>query len=173
MLTGHRPQAGLQELRQGGLKGVVKVMSKMGISTVQSYRGAQVFEAIGLRQDVIDEYFTWTPSRVGGIGLDVIAQEVLLRHDRAFPAVAAIGHTLPVGRPVPVPRRRRVPPVQPETIHKLQKAACARGNYATFKEYSRAGQRPGDEPVHAARPAGLQAAAARSRSRRSSRSKRS
>src|ERR1035438_8210624 len=58
-------------------KGVIKVMSKMGISAIQSYRGAQVFEALGLRQDVIDQYFTWTPSRVGGIGLDVIAQEVL------------------------------------------------------------------------------------------------
>ncbi len=61
-------------------KGVIKVMSKMGISAIQSYRGAQVFEALGLRQDVIDDYFTGTSSRVGGIGLDVIAQEVLRRH---------------------------------------------------------------------------------------------
>ena len=67
-------------------KGVIKVMSKMGISAVQSYHGAQVFEAVGLRQDVIDEYFTWTSSRIGGIGMDVIAQEIMMRHRAAFPA---------------------------------------------------------------------------------------
>ena len=70
------------------VKGVVKVISKMGISTIQSYRGAQVFEALGLNQEVIDKYFTWTPSRVGGIGPDVIAREVLLRHEHAFPPIA-------------------------------------------------------------------------------------
>ena len=70
----------------------------MGISTIQSYRGAQIFEAVGLRQDVIDKYFTWTPSRIGGIGIDVIAQEVLLRHRAAFPDRATSnGHALPVG----------------------------------------------------------------------------
>ncbi len=57
----------------------------MGISAIQSYHGAQVFEAVGLRQDVIDQYFTWTSSRIGGIGMDVIAQEVLMRHRAAFP----------------------------------------------------------------------------------------
>src|SRR5262249_5241818 len=56
-------------------KGVVKIISKMGISTFQSYCGAQIFEAIGLNQDFVDKYFTWTPSRVGGIGIDVIAEE--------------------------------------------------------------------------------------------------
>src|SRR5262245_14909287 len=66
-------------------KGVLKVMSKMGISTAQSYCGAQIFEAVGLNKDVIDQYFTWTASRVGGIGLDVIHDEVKARHDRAFP----------------------------------------------------------------------------------------
>ncbi len=67
-------------------KGVVKVMSKMGISAIQSYHGAQVFEAVGLRQDLIDQYFTWTASRIGGIAMDVIAQEVLMRHRAAFPS---------------------------------------------------------------------------------------
>ena len=66
-------------------KGIVKVISKMGISTVQSYQGAQVFEALGLSQDFIDEYFTGTPTRIGGIGIDVIAREVLLRHEWAYP----------------------------------------------------------------------------------------
>ena len=93
-------------------KGVIKVMSKMGISSIQSYRGAQVFEAVGLRQDVIDHYFTWTPSRVGGIGLDVIAQEVLARHHHAFPRPAGQRACPPSRRPVPVARRRRVSPVQ-------------------------------------------------------------
>src|SRR5205823_3651914 len=65
-------------------KGVLKVMSKMGISTAQSYCGAQIFEAIGLGADIVDTYFTGTPSRVGGIGLDVIAAEVRARHDHSF-----------------------------------------------------------------------------------------
>jgi len=73
-------------------KGIVKVISKMGISTIQSYHGAQVFEAIGLNQDFIDEYFTWTPTRIGGVGIDVVAKEVKLRHDRAFPPKRPIVH---------------------------------------------------------------------------------
>ena len=65
-------------------KGVVKVMSKMGISTLQSYRGAQVFEAVGLNQQFIDKYFTWTPSRIGGIGIEEIESESLSRHSFAY-----------------------------------------------------------------------------------------
>ncbi|MCA9298059.1 MAG: glutamate synthase subunit alpha, partial [Phycisphaerales bacterium] len=65
-------------------KGVLKVMSKMGISTIASYTGAQVFEAVGLGQDLVDEYFTGTTSKLGGIGLDEIAQEVALRHSKAY-----------------------------------------------------------------------------------------
>ena len=66
-------------------KGIVKVMSKMGISTVSSYRGAQIFEAIGLGQELVDEFFTNTPTRIGGIGLEVVEEAVLRRHDHAFP----------------------------------------------------------------------------------------
>ena len=66
-------------------KGVVKVISKMGISTIQSYRGAQIFEAIGLDKFFVDKYFTWTSSRVGGIGIDIVAKETGLRHHRAYP----------------------------------------------------------------------------------------
>ena len=65
--------------------GVLKVMSKMGISTLQSYRGAQIFEAVGLNSEVIDKYFTWTSSRIEGVGLDVIAEESIRRHAKAFP----------------------------------------------------------------------------------------
>src|SRR5207248_4706338 len=66
-------------------KGVLKVMSKMGISTVASYTGAQVFEAIGLSHELVDEYFTGTVSRLGGVGLDVLAEEVAARHRFAYP----------------------------------------------------------------------------------------
>ena len=66
-------------------KGLTKTMAKMGISTVQSYCGAQVFEAIGLDKEFVDKYFTWTASRIGGIGLDVVAEEMSLRHHHAYP----------------------------------------------------------------------------------------
>jgi glutamate synthase (NADPH/NADH) large chain/glutamate synthase (ferredoxin) len=64
--------------------GVIKVLSKMGISTIQSYRGAQIFEAVGIHMDVIDKYFTRTSSRLGGIGIAMIEKEVLMRHEIAF-----------------------------------------------------------------------------------------
>jgi glutamate synthase (NADPH/NADH) large chain len=117
-------------------KGVVKVMSKMGISAIQSYRGAQVFEAVGLRQDVIDHYFTWTPSRVGGIGLDVIAQEVLARHRAAFPDREVNGHVLPVGGQYQWRNDGEYHLFNPESIHRLQKAVRT-GSYASFKDYSK------------------------------------
>src|ERR1051326_646716 len=78
-------------------KGVMKVMSKMGISTAQSYCGAQIFEAVGLNRDVIDRYFTWTASRISGVGLDAIAAAAWARHQRAFPQRPLNGHTLDVG----------------------------------------------------------------------------
>jgi glutamate synthase (ferredoxin) len=117
-------------------KGVVKVMSKMGISAIQSYRGAQVFEAVGLRQDVIDHYFTWTPSRVGGIGLDVIAQEVLARHRAAFPDREVNGHVLPVGGQYQWRSDGEYHLFNPESIHRLQKSVRT-GSYAVFKDYSK------------------------------------
>src|SRR5258705_1206830 len=85
LLTGIDPEMAIPNYIKAINKGVVKVISKMGISTIQSYCGAQIFEAIGLNEDFVDRYFTWTPSRIGGIGLDVIAEEVKLRHRQAFP----------------------------------------------------------------------------------------
>ncbi len=117
-------------------KGVIKVMSKMGISAIQSYRGAQVFEAVGLRQDVVDHYFTWTPSRVGGIGLDVIAQEVLARHHAAYPERQINGHVLPAGGQYQWRDDGEFHLFNPETIHRLQKAVRT-GSYEVFKEYAR------------------------------------
>lgn len=116
-------------------KGALKVMSKMGISTAQSYCGAQIFEAIGLNQDVIDKYFTWTASRVDGIGLDVIAAEVKARHDRAFPDRSINGHTLEVGGQYQYRKEGEYHLFNPETVHKLQ-YACRSNNYKVFKEYS-------------------------------------
>jgi len=116
-------------------KGVVKVMSKMGISAVQSYHGAQVFEAIGLRQDVIDEYFTGTASRVGGIGLETIAEEALLRHRAAFPERAAGESVLPTGGQYQWRADGEFHVFNPESIHRLQKAVRT-GSYATYKSYA-------------------------------------
>ncbi|MBY0523602.1 MAG: glutamate synthase large subunit [Gemmataceae bacterium] len=116
-------------------KGVLKVMSKMGISTAQSYCGAQIFEAIGLNKDLIDKYFTWTSSRVSGVGLDVIAAEVKARHDRAFPKRPANGHVLDVGGHYQYRKEGEYHLFNPETVHKLQ-YACRTNNYKVFKEYS-------------------------------------
>ena len=91
-------------------KGFVKVMSKMGISTVQSYRGAQIFEAIGLDKAFVDKYFTYTASRIGGIGLDTVAREIALRHHAAFPTRVG-GKRTWVGRRIPMAARRRISPV--------------------------------------------------------------
>ena len=117
-------------------KGVLKVMSKMGISTAQSYCGAQIFEAIGLGTDVIEAYFTGTPSRVGGIGLDVIAAEVRARHDHAFGERNANGKTLDAGGQYQWRKEGEHHLFNPETVHKLQ-LACRTGSYKVFKEYSR------------------------------------
>ncbi len=117
-------------------KGVIKVMSKMGISAIQSYRGAQVFEALGLRQDVVDQYFTWTSSRVGGIGLDVIAQEVLMRHHAAFPERPVNGHVLASGGLYQWRRDGEQHLFTPESIHRLQKAVRT-GSFKVFQEYAK------------------------------------
>ncbi|HEX7901786.1 MAG TPA: glutamate synthase large subunit, partial [Planctomycetota bacterium] len=117
------------------VKGCVKVISKMGISTIQSYRGAQIFEAIGLSQDFIDKYFTWTASRVGGVGADVIARETRMRHDRAFPGRPTNGHVLDAGGQYQWRRDGEAHLFNPETIHRLQ-YACRTKNYKVFQEYS-------------------------------------
>jgi glutamate synthase (ferredoxin) len=116
-------------------KGVIKVMSKMGISAVQSYHGAQVFEAVGLRQDVIDQYFTETPSRIGGVDTAVIAQEVLLRHRAAFPPRQTNGHALPTGGLYQWRADGEYHLFNPESIHRLQKAVRT-NNYAVYRSYA-------------------------------------
>ena len=120
---------------KAAVKGVVKVISKMGISTIQSYRGAQIFEALGLNQKLVDKYFTWTATRVEGIGLDVIAAEVLTRHNHAFPDRRVNGHTLDVGGQYQWRSEGEVHLFSPQTVHKLQRAVRG-ADYKVFKEYS-------------------------------------
>ena len=83
-LNGTKPDYAVYNFIKANEKGILKVMSKMGISTVQSYRGAQIFEAIGLNDELVDRYFTRTPSRIQGIGIDVVEEETLQRHRSAF-----------------------------------------------------------------------------------------
>ncbi len=135
LLVGIDHRTACKNFVKAATKGVVKVMAKMGISAIQSYRGAQVFEAIGLRQDVVDQYFTWTPSRIGGIDLDVIAQETLARHAAAFPARRADGHVLPAGGLYQWRADGEHHLFNPESIHRLQKAVRT-GSYATYRSYS-------------------------------------
>ncbi len=120
---------------KSAIKGVVKVASKMGISTVQSYRGAQIFEAVGLSSAVVDEYFTWTPSRIEGIGMEQIAMEVEMRHSHAFPKSAAVSHTLDVGGNYQWRKDGEAHLFNPGTVHKLQ-AAVRKGDFAIFRQYS-------------------------------------
>ncbi len=119
-------------------KGVLKVMSKMGISTVASYRGAQVFEAIGLSQELVDEYFSGTVSQLGGVGLDVIAEEVAARHGAAYPpdGVRVPHRKLLVGGEYQWRREGEHHLFDPEAVFRLQHATRAR-RYDVFKEYTR------------------------------------
>ncbi|HEY5870497.1 MAG TPA: glutamate synthase large subunit, partial [Candidatus Tectomicrobia bacterium] len=118
------------------VKGVVKVMAKMGISTIQSYCGAQIFEAVGLNPEFVERYFTWTASRVGGIGLTEIAHEAQQQHARAFPEFPVNGHTLDVHGQYQYRKDGELHLFNPRTIHMLQKA-CRTNDYATFKDYAR------------------------------------
>jgi len=117
-------------------KGVIKVMSKMGISAIQSYHGAQVFEAVGLRQDIIDQYFTWTASRIGGVGMETLAQEVLMRHRAGFPLRESPEHALEAGGMYQWRADGEHHLFNPESIHRLQKAVRS-GSYATYKSYAK------------------------------------
>ena len=117
-------------------KGVVKIMSKMGISTIQSYRGAQIFEAIGLSQEFIDRYFTYTASRIGGVGIETIAIDTLANHRRAFPDRDGGLKALNWGGQYQWRRDGEYHLFNPDTIFKLQHSTRT-GNYQEFKEYSR------------------------------------
>ena len=117
-------------------KGVVKVMSKMGISTLHSYRGSQNFEAIGLGFEVVERYFTRTASRIGGVGLDVLAEEVMARHARAYPRRKVAGRLdLEPGGQYQYRRDGELHLVNPMTVAKLQQAV-REDSGRTYKEYA-------------------------------------
>ncbi len=117
------------------VKGIIKVLSKMGISTIQSYRGAQIFEALGLHTSVVNKYFTGTPSRLEGVDIYGIAEEVLYKHKEAFPDRPANGHQLPVGGRYQWRRHGEYHLFNPTTVHALQDA-CRNGDYTAFQRYS-------------------------------------
>jgi len=139
LLEGVSPRQARRNYIKAACKGVLKVMSKMGISTVASYTGAQVFEAIGLDRELIDEYFTGTSSRIGGVGLSVLAAEVAARHRRAHEArpTERAHRELEVGGEYQWRREGEFHLFNPRTVHKLQHATRSK-RYEIFKEYTQA-----------------------------------
>ena len=136
-LNGHGPEYACKNFIKANEKGVLKVMSKMGISTVQSYRGAQIFEAVGLEQALVDEYFSWTPSRVGGIGLDAIEQEAVQRHAAAYDDVEVpASQALPMGGFYQWRRGGEHHQWNPDTIGILQHAART-NDYNVYQKFAR------------------------------------
>jgi glutamate synthase (NADPH/NADH) large chain len=137
IITGVDPAQALRNLVKALGKGVLKVMSKMGISTVASYRGAQVFEAIGLSQEVIDRHFTGTTSKLGGVGLEVLAEEVAARHRVAYPpnGIPPAHRTLTVGGEYQWRREGEPHLFNPETVFRLQHATRSH-RFDIFREYS-------------------------------------
>ena len=136
-LTGVEPTTAVRNYLKALGKGVMKVMSKMGISTVASYTGAQAFEAIGLNRDVIDEYLTGTPSQLGGVGLDVLAEEVKLRHRRAYPEnpTERVHRRLEVGGEYAFRREGELHLFTPEVVFLLQHSTRT-GKHEVFRQYS-------------------------------------
>ncbi len=125
-------------------KGLLKTFAKMGISTLQSYRGAQIFEAIGLDKAMVNEYFTGTPSRLGGVGLDVIQREVLARHCHAYPPVhIPESLDLETGGQYQWRRFGEHHQYNPDTVSRLQQAVRAH-DYASFKQFSKAANEAGE-----------------------------
>ncbi|SEN68043.1 glutamate synthase large subunit [Actinacidiphila rubida] len=136
-LEGVEPEAAIANLIKALGKGVLKVMSKMGISTVASYRGAQVFEAVGLDTDFVDTYFHLTDSKIGGVGIDVVAAEVAARHAKAYPAsgIPAAHRRLEIGGEYQWRREGEPHLFDPDTVFRLQHATRTR-RYDIFKQYT-------------------------------------
>ncbi len=128
-------ETALRNFKKAVNKGLLKVFSKMGISTLQSYRGAQVFEAIGLNRKLVDRYFTGTASRVEGVGLDVIAREAKLKHDFAWRPLTETETELAVGGSYQYRVRGEFHMINPPSISRLQHAV-RQSSYETYKEYA-------------------------------------
>ncbi|GAB3623220.1 glutamate synthase large subunit [Mariniluteicoccus endophyticus] len=131
------PEQAVKNVKKALGKGVLKVMSKMGVSTVASYTGAQIFECLGLSQEVVDQYFTGTPSRLGGLGLDEIAEEIRRRHQMAYPAdgIPLPHRELEVGGEYQWRREGEPHLFDPETVFRLQHSTRS-GRYDIFKQYT-------------------------------------
>ena len=138
VITGITPEKAVRNLIKSLGKGVLKVMSKMGISTLASYTGAQVFEAIGLSQELVDKYFTGTTSRLGGIDLDIIAKETIARHHVAYPPGGEVpgSRRLPIGGEYQWRREGEPHLFDPETVFTLQHSTRAK-RYDIFKRYTK------------------------------------
>ncbi|MFG2486797.1 glutamate synthase large subunit [Streptomyces virginiae] len=136
-LSGLEPEQAIKNLIYALGKGVLKVMSKMGISTVASYRGAQVFEAVGLNDEFVETYFNGTATKIGGAGLDVVAKEVAARHAKAYPVsgIAATHRALEIGGEYQWRREGEPHLFDPETVFRLQHATRNR-RYDIFKQYT-------------------------------------
>lgn len=136
-LPGIESETAIRNLIHALGKGVLKVMSKMGISTVASYRGAQVFEAVGLKDDFVRTYFSGTTSKIGGVGIDVVAREVAARHAKAYPAtgVARAHRALEIGGEYQWRREGEPHLFDPDTVFRLQHATRNR-RYDIFKQYT-------------------------------------
>lgn len=136
-LPGGDPETAIGNLIRALGKGVLKVMSKMGISTVASYRGAQVFEAVGLEDSFVDTYFHGTTTKIGGAGLDVIAKEVAARHAKAYPAsgIAPAHRDLEIGGEYQWRREGEPHLFDPDTVFRLQHSTRER-RYDVFKQYT-------------------------------------
>ncbi|MFJ7197103.1 MULTISPECIES: glutamate synthase large subunit [unclassified Streptomyces] len=136
-IEGIEPEKAIRNLIYALGKGVLKVMSKMGISTVASYRGAQVFEAVGLDEEFVAKYFNGTATKIGGAGLDVIAKEVAARHAKAYPAsgISASHRALEIGGEYQWRREGEPHLFDPETVFRLQHATRNK-RYDIFKKYT-------------------------------------
>jgi glutamate synthase (NADPH) large chain len=131
---GMSPEEAEERAIKGIGKGLLKILSKMGISTIRSYTGAQIFEAVGLRRELVDRHFTGTSSRVGGVGLDVLAREALDRHARAYPA--ATSELLPSGGIYAWRRDGEFHGWNPETIATLQHAARSENGADSYERFA-------------------------------------
>ncbi|HZT36992.1 MAG TPA: glutamate synthase large subunit [Bryobacteraceae bacterium] len=130
-------ETALKNYKKAVNKGLLKVFSKMGISTLQSYRGAQIFEAIGLNRSLVEKYFTGTPSRIEGVGLDVLAREAKMKHDHAFRPVTEFETELDVGGNYHYRVHGEYHRLNPVSVSKLQHAV-RQSSFSTFQEYTRA-----------------------------------
>ncbi|MCB1020035.1 MAG: glutamate synthase large subunit, partial [Acidobacteria bacterium] len=125
----------IENYRKAIKKGILKVMSKMGISTVQSYQGAQIFEAVGLNRSVVERYFEGTTSQIEGVGLEVIAQEALARHASGYKPITEAETELEVGGKYQFRVRGERHLLNPHSVSKLQHAV-QRQSFSTYKEYA-------------------------------------